>query len=190
MEVRFVPLTNETPRSALARIVSEARRREIDRQKLKAEYEENLARLNESYEARINTLVHETNDVMDDASKLVSDHRDELFVEGKTIKFADGEVSIRLGNKAVIMLNGASEKDAVGELRKLGKLLKTTIRPDRKLAKSKITADPSLIAECKTLSVEQRERVSVKLPDNAGKLEHDLPTPPLRRDLGTPDPVS
>lgn len=181
--MRFVVLTNETPKNKLAGIVSEARQLEIRRQTLKAEYEASLAKLNEAYEKRIADVVSETNSVMDEAAIVVSDFRDELFTNSKTLKFADGEVSIRLGNKAVVTTKGADKQDVIDELRKKGLLNKTTTQPERVLAKTKIIADPTLVESCKTLRVEQRERVSVKLPDNAGKLEHDLPTPPFRRDL-------
>lgn len=183
MEVRFVPLTNDTPKNRLAKLVTRGRNIEIQRQALKAEYEMHLAKLNEAYETRVKSLVDETNEVMDDAALLVSDFRDELFTDGKTLKFADGEVSIRLGQNAVVMPDGVTEADVIDELRKKGLLNKTTIRPPRKLSKSMILKKPLVVAACKTLRIEQRERVSIKLPDNAGKLEHDLPSPPLRRDL-------
>lgn len=178
-----MPLTNDTPKNRLAKLVAKARRLEIRRQTLKTEYEANLAKLNDAYKTRIASLVQETNDVMDDVAVVVSDNRDDLFTSSKTLKFADGEVSIRLGNNAVVIPDGISEKDVIDELRRRRLLDKTTVRPPRKLSRDLILKNPLVVAACKTFRVEQRERVNVKLPDNAGKLEHDLPTPPLRRDL-------
>lgn len=176
-------LTNETPKNRLASIVSEARALEIQRQRLKTEYEASLAKLNESYKKRIDRIVGETNTVMDDAAVMVSDFRDELFTDAKTIKFADGEVSIRLGTKAVVIPEGVSDDEVLDELRKRGVLKRTTVQPPRKLSKKKIQDDPAAIEGCKNLSITQTERVKIKLPDNAGNLEHDLPAQPLRRDL-------
>lgn len=181
--MRFVVLTNETPKNALATHVHDARTVEIQRQALKAEYEENLAKLNEAYKQRAADLAHKTNEIMDAVAEIVAVHRDELFVDVKTIKFADGEVSIRLGTKAVVIPEGVSDDDVLDELRKRGVLKRTTVQPPRKLSKKKIQDDPAAIEGCKNLSITQTERVKIKLPDNAGNLEHDLPAQPLRRDL-------